>query len=527
MVSGQYGRGAGEAVGAGLGFALPTTLSRLSRIRLTPRLQNLNPKEAAALNYVTGEGVPVPAGTLSGIGAIKAIQKGTAATPVGALVAAGSEASQARGLTRLGTRLAEEAYPAQRYVPESAGASATKAFEQRVADFRNQAAREYGLWRAAEANPANTRSVPVRLDPQGNPVMADVPMPVDLRQIKAQFQPVYDEMNRAWSISKRETSPAYTAVENIVKGPDFERSSVVEQYLGSVKRLAREKEGRVGGMAKFIIPKMQNTIDASVAALDPAALQGLRAGRQIRATQAGTQEILDVLKGTAEEPVAAYRRIVQPGDAKIRFLRQVNREAPEQVAIAGRAYLEDLLKTATEEGGFKRFDKLWADWRNLGPETKKLLYKNPVLRENIDKFFLAAKKIGENPNPSGTATTLISMLTGGGGAWLAGPGATAGTILTAGAIAKLLYSPRGAKLLTQGLTLSGRGAAADAAWGKIMQIVGESDEEKIQKLLEAKGKTMLPYEYAAPVAPPVNARTQRYVERKADEYPPSAVRTVR
>ena len=80
---------------------------------------------------------------------------------------------------------------------------------------------------------------------------------------------------------------------------------------------------------------------------------------------------------------------------------------PRRLPQVGRAFLEELLQKATAEGGFERAAGLQADWQRLGPETKRLLFRDPAHIKDLDNFFLLAKKMGENPNPSGSGFTAL------------------------------------------------------------------------------------------------------------------------
>jgi anti-sigma factor ChrR (cupin superfamily) len=110
------------------------------------------------------------------------------------------------------------------------------------------------------------------------------------------------------------------------------------------------------------------------------------------------------------------------------------------VPTVARAVLDDMVSTATERGGFDHADKLWADWQKLGGETKRTLFPRAGQVAALDDFFLLAKKLKENPNPSGTAVTLNATQL------LAGvPGYV---------LAKALYSPATVRRLTAGMRLA-------------------------------------------------------------------------
>jgi hypothetical protein len=117
---------------------------------------------------------------------------------------------------------------------------------------------------------------------------------------------------------------------------------------------------------------------------------------------------------------------------------------------------------ATAEGGFGRAQGLLADWQRLGPQTKQLLFRDAAHVKDLDNFFLLAKKLAENPNPSGTALTLAKggELT----ALVTAPGAGLTYTLGAPLVAKLLLDPRATRLLMQGLRLPVNAKVARTAW---------------------------------------------------------------
>jgi hypothetical protein len=97
-------------------------------------------------------------------------------------------------------------------------------------------------------------------------------------------------------------------------------------------------------------------------------------------------------------------------------------------------------------------DRRLSDWQKLGPETKRILFPQEGQRQALGHFFLLAKKVAENPNPSGTTVTWFK-----GGelyALLTHPVAGVPTSLGSAALAKLLYSPAGVRALTRGMMLS-------------------------------------------------------------------------
>jgi hypothetical protein len=177
--------------------------------------------------------------------------------------------------------------------------------------------------------------------------------------------------------------------------------------------------------------------------------------------------------------VQAFDKLTAPRDRNLELLKAVQAIAPEKMADLGRAKLQQWLDLATERGYFQHGDKIYAEWEKLGPQTKRILFgDNPKLVEELDRFFLLAKRLHENVNPSGSAATVtkfaeISAATGA----IASlhPAAFLGELATSigmGGIARLLYSAKGARALAdlmqsstlpQAASRAGAGVTSSAA----------------------------------------------------------------
>lgn len=185
-----------------------------------------------------------------------------------------------------------------------------------------------------------------------------------------------------------------------------------------------------------------------------------------------------------DRSVGLYNQLTAAGDQNIDYLRRVKAESPGQIGKISRAFLEDLWKTAREEGGFTTSKSLFNRWQDLGEATKKELFPNPVHRQKLDDFFLAGKVMSENPNPSGTAlmqgagVELSLLLNSMRNVDLWGPLAS----LTGAGVSTLLHSPRGVALLTRGLKMPAGSKAQAAYWtgvsAELMKIAGEQGKQK-------------------------------------------------
>jgi hypothetical protein len=446
----------------------------------------LNPVQQAAVDYLRSQDVPLNAGTVTGNKFLKGAQALVQNQPLGARVAAEASRATEAGLTRVAGELANQAHPTP-VTPASAGQAVSDALGKQIENLKLREDEAYGeAWQGAD-DPANAVEVPVKTvqrpiyDATGRetgqtesaPVMAKVQMPVDVRGIKQQLGPVYESMQ--WMpASDQASSAGFQAVKKILSGPDFIPAQAAEQGLGGLKTMARTPNANLRntaqGMAAGIIPDLQDGIDAAVAKVDPQNLKGLQDGRAYHATK---MEIADLADQLREEPVKTFDKLTWRQDTGISFLQRIHDTAPEVLPQVGRAFVQKLFDQATQEGGFGSAQGLLKQWENLGPQTKPLLYPNPGLRSALDNFFLGAKIVAENPNPSGTA--VVAQLVPGGMLMISNPVVGTSYLLGGYAAAKLLFSPRGVSLLTGGLRPAASVGAAGMAASQIMKIAGPDD----------------------------------------------------
>lgn len=292
------------------------------------------------------------------------------------------------------------------------------------------AERHYTDFRAAEASPNNMRTVPTgETDPLGDPVMQSMPMPVPVGSLKSTLKPILDEMS--WMpAADRNASAGYQAIKKIVEGPDYIPASTAEIGLGGIKKMAREDVGRNRGLAKFITPKLQQLIDGVV-------------------SETGGADAVDSLQ---QARAAAARE-------------------------AGADWLTDTFKGAEAEGGFNHTQALWGKWTRLADDAKKTMF-SPDQARDLNNFFLGVKKLAENPNPSGSG--VIANI--GGQMALLGtrPAAGAAVILGTGAISKLLHTPGGVQLLTEGIKIPVGSTRGVMVANRIAQLIGKGTEQPQQ-----------------------------------------------
>lgn len=295
---------------------------------------------------------------------------------------------------------------------------------------------------------------------------------VDLTPHKEALRPLFDQLQKERQITGTlhgDRARAAIALEALINGPDFAPMSTVERALGPVKKLARvgdmpQLRTQGQGLASRVVSELDTAVRGRAQDAGPKVAQALSEGRAATRLKHMTADVMKWLAPNGGEPVSVFKRLTANKDAGIAKLRELQKHTPDQVPQLARALLEDIFDLPTAQGGFRNADGAWARWQKLGPESKAILFPNRGHRVALDNFFLLAKKIGENPNPSGTAQVMNA------------------TNLLAGipmyALAKLLYSPRGVRALTGAMDVSVRpGSPARAA--ALVQLARAAQDEGV------------------------------------------------
>ncbi len=294
----------------------------------------------------------------------------------------------------------------------------------------------------------------------------EIGMAVDLGPAKKALTPMYERLKREAQLVPMmgEKGRGLVALDRLMNGPEFAPVSVVDGALSDLKAMARgasmpELRSQGQGLAAGAVKALEEQVQAAVKRAGPEAVQALEQGRSAVKTKAAVAQVLEDIKS---EPVKAYRSAVAPKDTAVAHLRQLQDVAPDVVPQVGRAWLEDALNTATAQGGFEHAAKLDADWRRLGPETKTLIFGGPENVKALDQYFQLAKKLAESPNPSKTTLTATSLASG--GLIFTNPAIGIPVTIGAGALSKMLRTPRAIRLLTKGTSmLLGPGRTSQAA----------------------------------------------------------------
>lgn len=459
-ISGMTGAMAGTATQFLAPEAASAGLSKVAGATLRGA-RPANPAIADAVAAGRAAGVPIDAASATDNAAVRAVQHLSDRSLGGAQIAGRAAQRQVEGLATMGEQLAAKGHPSP-VTAEQAGAAVRGAVDTRIGDLGAAADASYGKLRAIEAQR---------------------PIPVDLAPVKAALEPMYATLAKGADIAPLQGSKATAvrAMARILEGPDIADASVVDSALSDLKALQRDAAGTSGAAAaNQAVAAVHDAVLGAVTKAGPDALRALNEGRTATTAKYVAQDVLDSLHA---EPVKATQGLTARADTAVEKLRAVAREAPQTLPQIGRSVLDGFLDTATEGGGFAHADKLYADWQKLGPETKKLIFKDDAYIQDLDNFFTLAKHIQKNANPSGTAHA-VAMLAQGSQLW--NPLHFAATVAGTAGLSAFLHSSVGVKLLTEGFKLPAS-QVARASWMAKMQKFGVAQGAVLASQPAARG----------------------------------------
>lgn len=309
----------------------------------------------------------------------------------------------------------------------------------------------------------------------------DTPMrlAVDLRGHKEALRPLLDDL-----IAEREVTGnlmgakgrAAVALEALLSGPDYAPLTTVDQALGPLKQLTRgasmpQLRNRGQGIASKVVGELDAAVRERAQAAGPDVAQALSEGRTATRQKYATAAVMKRLTGKEGqfEPRRIFNALTARNDGGVEALRALQREAPDALPDIGRAYLEEALTRAETAGGLLEHSKaLWSHWQKLGPETRARLFPKEGQIKALNDYFTLVHKMGENPNPSGTASVMQASLS---------PRKT----IPRAILARILYAPDGPQRLGRVELMlkspsKGARAAAVAQLAKALETAGQSSE---------------------------------------------------
>lgn len=339
---------------------------------------------------------------------------------------------------------------------------------------RNTQPVQVGTRQISGPNPLSTMdpSAPVTI-PITVPVMATMQSPVDLGPIRQQLQPIYDDLSSNLTPVKQQSSPAFTALKNLMDRTDITHMDAMDfdKFLGAMKSITRDGTSPILStqsqrLARQVISSGEQQFQNAIQGAGPNVLAKLQNARRAVAEYHNTADFLSDLKS---EPGALYSNLTTGGDRVQNTLLTLHNQAPKALDTVGRTFLGEMMDKATRDGGWARSAGVKADWDRLGPESKNLLF-GPTVTQNLDDFFRAAKLLNV-PEGSPTAGRLAAILSYGDigtaiaefatgaalGHPVAGAAGAAGTLLKTrvqpAILARLSFRPAGAVLLKQAMKL--------------------------------------------------------------------------
>jgi hypothetical protein len=473
---------AGKGLGA-VGDAAKAAVSKLPKVKV-----QLDPAEASAVAYGHEQGVQMPVSVETGSKVAANVENVLQNMPLAASVAKKARATEQSTLAAAGAREVDALGPqpgsnTEPATPLDAGEAIHAQLDNTIAGHNKAAGDAYDLLRSIEAQPEFKSTVQTgtkmvdsgAVDEMGNPtykrvpVMEDMQLPVPLKPVKMALQPIYDRMMRQMPVAQQQASAGLKALSNIVNGPDFESASITDENLGAIKQIARDSNSPVGqGLAKMAVKQLDAAVRATVERAGPDAVAALEQGRNSTIAKYAAQGVKDSLPA---EPAQLAAKLAAPGDRNVNLLRSVAEQAPEQMPALAQSVAQGLLEKVTGEAGMGKPQTALTEWSKLGPETKRILFGDRA--KGLTDFFTLAKKLGENPNPSGSGS-LLAMVKGAGMA-LTQPHIGVPLLLGGRALAKILFEPNGARNLIAAAKIPAASGVAGAALSK--QILAAAGEE--------------------------------------------------
>jgi hypothetical protein len=440
-----------EAAGMGTMLAAPGLIkagrSALSAVkgRGLPPVSNT---VATDLAFADRQGIPIDAATRTDSNIVRQTQKHASNTLGGAPVAERFQAEQAGALDATGRRLAAQVSPTQAS-PVSATRAVVTKLQTVIGDFNKAEATAY-----ADLDQMFQKNQQVRSARPGQP-FRKMEGPVDITSVRNSVRPLYDQLLREKELTgalQGAKGRALVKLDAIMRGPDFVPFSVADSARSALLEIVRGRGDRqFMNAGESVASRLAGELDARIkSAASQAggqkALDTLRRGRDAVVEKYGAQDVLDML--SSDEPGKVFQELTARKDTALYRLEAVKKLAPAEIPTVARAFIEQLIDKATDEGGFKRADGLYADWMKLGDESKRVLFGSKTAE--LDSFFRLAKKIATNPNPSGTAYAMTAT-----NVLASVPGYV---------LARILYSPGGARVLTNVLSTSPLRAAQNVGF---------------------------------------------------------------
>jgi len=524
IAQGRVAEGLGETAGLGLSVMAPAKMQQAGHVSVRPLIRPaLNQAEAAAIAFADASGIPVDLAMRSGSKWVQHAKTLLQGSMTGGLISRTEQQKQTAAIGSAAQQQADEVYP-RPITAQQAGEGVQNAVPERARQMSNEAGHHYGNLREIESRPENLRTVQVGMakSPEAaleldafaksqtdkpfskltkeqqasvyklaqlsgvqladQPVMETMAVPVDVRNLKELAGGPLEDLKQLYKSADPETAKMrgqeQAMLQSIVDGPDFKSASIADRDLSAMKAASRLDDGQIvrnekQGMAARTVQELYDQVERSVAEAGPEALEALQSGREAFKSQKSAEAVANKL---LKEPVQVFQQLTYQGDSGVAFLKRVAAEVPSEIPKVGRAFLQGLFEDAMRTGEFTGGKSLTKRWEALGPETKAVLVPNPRQRQDISNLFQLAEMQSRDPNPSGTAkvASLVSQ-----GAALLDPKTAAFVLIAPPILAKLMYSPKATRLLTQAFKIPiGNRAAATMAFQGLMAEIAKVDRDQ-------------------------------------------------
>jgi hypothetical protein len=173
--AGDIAGGLGEGVGLIAGVVAPrvagAAVNKARDVASRGLVRNVNPAEAAAVEWGQAQGIPVDAATATGNPYVRGAQALSEHSVIGSVVGQRARAARETGLATIGEQLAAKAHPAP-VSPEQAGTAVREGLTAFVRKRAGQANTAYERLRQIEADPANARTITKEF-PEGSSAAAE------------------------------------------------------------------------------------------------------------------------------------------------------------------------------------------------------------------------------------------------------------------------------------------------------------------------------------------------------------------
>jgi hypothetical protein len=203
---------------------------------------------------------------------------------------------------------------------------------------------------------------------------------------------------------------------------------------------------------------------------------------------------LERVKGSLPKSDALVSTLTQGGERGTNLLRTIAAHAPEHIPALGQRLVSDLIETGTAEAGMNKPQSVLRKWMDLGDEKKNILFRDPYPHtgegaprvQRLTDFFVLMKKLGENPNPSGSGAMLAMVK--GLGLVLTAPHIGIPVLLGSKAAARMLFNPESSRWMMQALKMPATAKGAPLLAKQIINAAGPD----VDTVTTGTGEAMAP-----------------------------------